>query len=116
MSYTIFLILIVIVALLLILIIMVQNPKGGGLDGSFGGGGGQLGGVQSTNKFLDTATWSLAAFLGFLILASNFAIPRERTNSDTNLKETISNVEVKKEAPVKEAPTTNTPVSKDENK
>jgi len=116
MSYTIFLILIVIVALLLILIIMVQNPKGGGLDGSFGGGGGQLGGVQNTNKFLDTATWTLAISLFALILLSNFAIPRERVNSDTNLKETISDVEVQKEAPASEAPTTDAPVSNDESK
>ena len=105
MSYTIFLILIVIVALLLILIIMVQNPKGGGLDGSFGGSS-QLGGVQSTNKFLDTTTWGLAAFLAVLILTSNFAIPRDRVNSDTNLKETISDVEVRKDTP--KAPTTET--------
>ena len=116
MSYTIFLILILIVALLLILIIMVQNPKGGGLDGSFGGGGSQLGGVQSTNKFLDTATWTLAISLFALILLSNFAIPRTKINSDTNLKETISDVDVKKEAPVKEAPTSDAPVSNDEKK
>ena len=113
MSYTIFLILIVIVALLLILIIMVQNPKGGGLDGSFGGGGGQLGGVQSTNKFLDTATWTLAVSLFALILLSNFAIPRKTINSDTNLKETISDIEVKKDAPVSDAPASNGPVSTD---
>ncbi len=94
---------------------MVQNPKGGGLDGSFGGGGGQLGGVQSTNKFLDTATWTLAISLFALILLSNFAIPRERVNSDTNLKETISDVEVKKDAPA-DAPTTDAPVSNDESK
>jgi len=113
MSYTIFLILIVIVALLLILIIMVQNPKGGGLDGSFGGSS-QIGGVQNTNKFLDTATWTLAVFLVGLILVSNFAIPRTKINSDTNLKETISDVKVKKDAPVSnDATTTNAPVSTD---
>jgi preprotein translocase subunit SecG len=94
---------------------MVQNPKGGGLDGSFGGGGGQLGGVQSTNKFLDTATWTLAISLFALILLSNFAIPRERVNSDTNLKETISDVEVKKDAPA-DTPITDAPVSSDKSK
>ena len=73
---------------------MVQNPKGGGLNATFGGGGSQLGGVQSTNKFLDTATWTLAISLFALILLSNFAIPRENTNRDTNLKETISDVKV----------------------
>ncbi len=116
MSYTIFLILIVIVALLLILIIMVQNPKGGGLSASFGGGGSQLGGVQSTNKFLDTATWTLAIFLVALILLSNFAIPRNTTNSDTNLTETISNVKIEKKAEEAAAPISDAPVSTDENK
>ena len=116
MSYSIFLILIVIVALLLILIIMVQNPKGGGLDGSFGGGSSQLGGVQSTNKFLDTATWTLAISLFALILLSNFAIPRTKVNTDTNLTETISDVKITKEAPVSDAPTKEAPVSSDENK
>lgn len=89
---------------------MVQNPKGGGLNASFGGGGSQLGGVQSTNKFLDTATWTLAASLFVLILASNLVIPRQTTNTDTNLTETISDVEITKPA---EAPTSDAPVSED---
>ena len=114
MSYTIFLILIVIVALLLIMIIMVQNPKGGGLNATFGGGGSQLGGVQSTNKFLDTATWTLAISLFALILLSNFAIPRATVNTDTNLTETISDVQVTKDTPVSDAPTKEAPVSSDE--
>lgn len=86
---------------------MVQNPKGGGLNASFGGGGGaQLGGVQNTNKFLDKATWTLAISLFALILLSNLAIPRQKATTETNLKETISGVEVKKEEPAKtvEAP------------
>ena len=111
MNYTAFLILIVIVALLLILIIMVQNPKGGGLSSSFGGGGSQLGGVQSTNKFLDRATWTLAIALFALILLSNFAIPRNTINNDTQLKETLEGVVVEKSAPAAEAPTTDAPVT-----
>ena len=55
---------------------MVQNPKGGGLDSSFGGGGSQLGGVQNTNKFLDRSTWTLAISLFALILLSNIVIDR----------------------------------------
>ncbi len=92
---------------------MVQNPKGGGLDGSFGGGSSQLGGVQSTNKFLDTATWTLAISLFALILLSNFAIPRTKTNTDTNLKETISDVQVEKKAPATDAPTADAPTTTD---
>lgn len=115
MNYTAFLILIVIVALLLILIIMVQNPKGGGLSSSFGGGGSQaLGGVQSTNKFLDRATWTLAISLFALILLSNFAIPRNTVNTDTQLKETLDGIEVKKEEPKDVVPAATTTETKPE--
>lgn len=74
-TFTIFLVLIVVVAFLLVVVIMVQNPKGGGLASTFGGGGQQqLGGVQKTTDFLDKSTWTLAAILIGLILASNLAI------------------------------------------
>jgi preprotein translocase subunit SecG len=74
-TFTIFLVLIVVVAFLLVVVIMVQNPKGGGLASTFGGGGSQqLGGVQKTTDFLDKSTWTLAAILIALILASNLAI------------------------------------------
>ncbi|MBL4904892.1 MAG: preprotein translocase subunit SecG [Flavobacteriaceae bacterium] len=94
MSYTLFLILILIVAAALILIVMVQNPKGGGLSSSFGGGGAQsMGGVQSTNNFLDRATWTLAISLFALILLANFAIPRASSNTNPQLDNTLNNVQ-----------------------
>ena len=93
MSYTAFLILIIIVAIALILIVMVQNPKGGGLSSSFGGGGAQsLGGVQSTNNFLDRTTWTLAIAMFALILLANFAIPRVNSNT-TNIDSKIDGIE-----------------------
>lgn len=74
-TFSIFLILIVVVSLLLILVVMVQNPKGGGLSSSFGGGGNQVvGGVKSTNDFLDKTTWTLAILLVALILVSNVSL------------------------------------------
>lgn len=74
-TFSIFLILIVVVSLLLILVVMVQNPKGGGLSSSFGGGGNQVvGGVKSTNDFLDKTTWTLAVLLVALILLSNVSL------------------------------------------
>lgn len=101
MTYTLFLILILVVAVLLVLIIMVQNPKGGGLSSSFGGGGSQsMGGVQSTNNFLDKSTWTLAIALMAMILLSNFAIPRENTNStDSQIEETLNNRITEDDAP-----------------
>jgi len=49
---------------------MVQNPKGGGLDSSFGGST-VAGGVKNTNDFLDKSTWTLGAALIILILLSS---------------------------------------------
>ena len=93
MSYTVFLILILILAIALILIVMVQNPKGGGLSSSFGGGGAQsLGGVQSTNNFLDRTTWTLAIAMFALILLANFAIPRSG-NDNFKLDNTLEGIE-----------------------
>jgi preprotein translocase subunit SecG len=90
MSYTVFLILILIIAIALILIVMVQNPKGGGLSSTFGGGGGSsIGGVQSTNNFLDRTTWTLAIAMFALILLANFAIPRD-ANSGVNIENTLN--------------------------
>ena len=93
MTYNVFLVLILLVALLLVLIIMVQNPKGGGLSSSFGGqGGGQnIGGVQSTNKFLDKSTWTLAVALFALILLSNYSIDRGGSSGKSQLENTIEN-------------------------
>ena len=101
MTYTLFLILILIVAVLLVLLIMVQNPKGGGLSSSFGGGGSQsMGGVQSTNTFLDKSTWTLAIALMALILLSNFAIPRENASTqESQLDTTIENRLIDEETP-----------------
>lgn len=101
MTYTLFLILILIVAVLLVLLIMVQNPKGGGLSSSFGGGGAQsMGGVQSTNNFLDKSTWTLAIGLMALILLSNFAIPKDPTNSQASqLEATIEDRMIQEEIP-----------------
>ena len=95
MSYFLFLVLIIIVSVLLILVIMVQNPKGGGLSSSFGGGGTQnLGGVQNTTNFLDKSTWTLAIALFFLILLSNFAIPRDTVDMDSATEGIVNEREV----------------------
>ncbi len=77
--FIIFLILIVVTALLLIAIIMVQNPKGGGLDSTFGGGSGMMiGGVKQTTDFLEKATWTLFGLMIGLILLSNTVIFKQK--------------------------------------
>ncbi|MES2629375.1 MAG: preprotein translocase subunit SecG [Bacteroidota bacterium] len=65
----IFTILIVIICALLVVVVLIQNPKGGGLDSSFGSAA-QLGGVQKTTDFLEKSTWTLAIGLVVLCLSS----------------------------------------------
>ena len=85
--YTVFAILIIITSILLVLIVLVQNPKGGGLSSSFGGGSGnQIMGAKKTTDFLEKATWTLAIVLIVLSLASNFAIPRETIEENSDIK------------------------------
>lgn len=91
--------LIIIVALLLVLIIMVQNPKGGGISSTFGGGGATMGGVQSTNTFLDKSTWTLAVVMLALILLTNFTLKPDTGDTRSGLKETLDNRELIEEVP-----------------
>ena len=87
MTFKLLLILIMIIAVLLILIVLVQNPKGGGLSSTIAGGSGSsIGGVQSTNNFLDKATWTLAISLLVLILISSFTISKDQFE-ESNLEE-----------------------------
>ncbi len=63
-------ILALIVSVLLVLVVLAQNPKGGGLNTQFGGGGAsQLMGVQRTGDLLERLTWILAVALMVLALA-----------------------------------------------
>jgi len=60
-------ILIILACILLIFVVYIQNPKGGGLSSDFGAAS-QLGGVQTTNEFIDKLTWSLAGSIAVLSL------------------------------------------------
>ncbi len=92
MSLFVFILLIAIVAFLLIAVVMVQNPKGGGLDSNFGGGGANMfGGVQQTTDFLDKATWFLFGLLVVLILISNTAIINTKATNESPAKQAIEN-------------------------
>lgn len=103
---TFLIILTVIVAILLILIIMVQNPKGGGISSTFGGGM-NIGGVQSTNTFLDNSTWTLAIAMICLILLINLTHPnRHGGAAKSNIENTLDEAELPVNKP---APTTTSP-------
>jgi preprotein translocase subunit SecG len=64
-------VLIAIVSVLLILVVLIQNPKGGGIDSTFGGqGANQLFGVARSTDFIEKLTWGLIAALFVLCIVT----------------------------------------------
>ena len=72
-------ILIALNGLFLMLIVLIQNPKGGGVDSTFGGqGANQMFGAARSTDFIEKLTWGLAISLFVLsiitaIIVSNSA-------------------------------------------
>ncbi|MCC7244040.1 MAG: preprotein translocase subunit SecG [Saprospiraceae bacterium] len=64
-------VLIAIVSVLLMAAVLIQNPKGGGIDATFGGQAQQLFGAARSTDFIEKATWVLA---GLLIALCVFAV------------------------------------------
>jgi len=55
---------IAIICVLLTLVILIQNPKGGGIDSTFGGqGANQMFGAARSSDFIEKVTWGLAIAL-----------------------------------------------------
>ncbi len=63
-------VLIALVSALLMLAVLIQNPKGGGIDPTFGGQAQQLLGASRSTDFIEKATWVLAAALLVLCVVS----------------------------------------------
>ena len=54
-------IVIALVCILLVLVVLIQNPKGGGVDSTFGGqGANQLFGAARSTDLIEKITWGLA--------------------------------------------------------
>lgn len=83
-----FIILGIIVAILLVLVVLVQNPKGGGIDSSFGAVN-QLGSVRKTTDFIEKATWTLAIGLAVICLVAGSFIYSGRGAGGTAAPDTI---------------------------
>ena len=67
-------ILIAVTCVLLIAVVLIQNPKGGGIDATFGSGANQMFGAAKSADFIEKLTWYLAAALFILcILAAIMA-------------------------------------------
>ena len=74
-AFSIFLILIVVVAFLLVAVIMVQNPKGGGVDSTFGGNAtNQMFGAAKSTDFIEKVTWYLAIALFVLCIVTTLMV------------------------------------------
>ncbi|MFT4567674.1 MAG: preprotein translocase subunit SecG [Saprospiraceae bacterium] len=62
-------ILIALICILLMLVVLIQNPKGGGLDSTFGGGGAnQMFGAAKSTDLIEKITWGLAITLFVLCI------------------------------------------------
>lgn len=77
-------ILIAIVALLLVIAVLIQNPKGGGIDTTYGSGAQQMFGAARSTETIEKITWYLAAALIVLCIASYFLISKN-TGADVQL-------------------------------
>ena len=62
--------------LLLAVCVLAQNPKGGGLNQTFGGVATQAMGARKAADFLEKATWTLAISLCVLSIFASFSITR----------------------------------------
>jgi preprotein translocase subunit SecG len=67
-------VLIVLVSVLLTAVILIQNPKGGGIDATFGGQAQQLFGAARSTDFVERATWVLIALLFALCIIAALSV------------------------------------------
>jgi preprotein translocase subunit SecG len=61
---------IALVSVLLMAAVLIQNPKGGGIDPTFGGQAQQLFGAARSTDFIEKATWVLAGALALLCIGA----------------------------------------------
>ncbi len=68
-------VLIALVSVLLMAAVLIQNPKGGGVDSTFGGqSANQMFGAAKSTDFIEKITWGLAAALMGLSILTTFLI------------------------------------------
>lgn len=79
-------VLIALVSALLMLAVLIQNPKGGGIDPTFGGQAQQLLGASRSTDFIEKATWVLAAALLVLCVVSVLMVGGSEAATDIPLQ------------------------------
>ena len=68
------------VSVLLIVVVLIQNPKGGGLDSTFGGAASnQMFGAAQSTDFIERVTWHLIIAL-FLLCVVTTIMPSTGTS------------------------------------
>jgi preprotein translocase subunit SecG len=68
-------IIIAVVCLLLMGAVLIQNPKGGGVDSTFGGASAnQMFGAAKSTDFIEKITWGLAAALFILCIITAIVV------------------------------------------
>jgi preprotein translocase subunit SecG len=68
-------IVIALVCVLLMGVVLIQNPKGGGIDSTFGGSGAnQMLGAAKSTDFIEKLTWGLAITLFVLCIITAIAV------------------------------------------
>ncbi len=64
-----------IVGVLLIIVVLIQNPKGGGVDSTFGGNAAnQMFGAARSTDIIEKISWGLGAALFILCIAASFFV------------------------------------------
>jgi preprotein translocase subunit SecG len=72
------------VCLLLMLVVLVQNPKGGGVDSTFGGSSAnQMFGASKSTDFIEKLTWYLAIAMFALCILTSMIVDSTAANADT---------------------------------
>ena len=79
-------ILVAIVAALLIIAVLIQNPKGGGIDSTYGSGANQMFGAAQSADVIERITWVLFVALCVLCILSYFFISKNSLTPGINLK------------------------------
>ncbi len=80
--------LIAIVSILLMASVLIQNPKGGGVDSTFGGqSANQMFGAAKSTDFIEKITWGLAIALFVLCIMTTLMINPGETGAENLLSE-----------------------------
>ncbi len=68
-------VLIALICVLLMAAVLIQNPKGGGVDSTFGGqSANQMFGAAKSTDFIEKITWGLAAALMIMCILTTFLV------------------------------------------